>query len=321
MSEKVATCIEFTCFEEAVIAKTKTYKDNRNETKKTIERNQRTLLLPDNKVFDFFDVCQEKEKVRSKKIIHPDHYNTKNEGTVSDETVKNRCSFLNLSAIREQSLEQARNEIENDRDMALAFAITALSKLIAMIANAYKIKYNKGKRTPINAKHVCMAFKEIECTVEAAEPYWHIYYGFFDKYELWQSRLEEAILHEMDWKFDKNVMALRGKTKTCCFKTALEAINILRKQLCRYGEKHVGLVLTKKRNKKMINDKNRNQRRIKGVFYSYYVRFVQATKKRKSAEITETENMNTKVGISKKQKKFHLQKKLEKKEIESEEEF
>jgi len=211
-----------------------------------------------------------------------------------------------------------------------------LTNLLVAVARSYGIRCKKSQAFPVNAKQICNAFGKIGKT-EEAEPFWHVYYGFFDRYRLWQKLLEDAIMHQMGWQYDTDVLKLRGTIKNCCFRAASDAINFLRRQVSGIGRRNAGIIITIKRTKEMITNENRYQVRPRGKFLPYMARevskddedddedeesaiIVEVTKKRKrSTEVTKPKK--TKVVLIRPKKKGKASmKKIDKEEDEEDEE-
>jgi hypothetical protein len=269
---------------DAVSTKTVLVFDNRSPSQVISDVELRQLHLPNGGgASDFFSQCKTLEEPKSYcKVIHPDHFNTKGSGGIEDSFVVNRLMFLNIPIVSETLKKDAYEELKSDCNKCFNCAVRLLTNLLVAVSRCYNIKL--GHSFPANAKQICDAFGEINNRAEG-EPFWHVYYGYFDRYRLWQKLLETAILHEMGWKYDDDAMKLRRNIKGIRFKVASDAINALRKQVSEHGGRNCGFTLTIKRNSSEISEENRFQRRTRAIFQSKFVKQVavveKTTRKRK----------------------------------------
>lgn len=257
----------------AVELKVINFNDNRSDAQIAVDKHERLLPLPDGSKWDFFDGGLDTiAKEKTVKLIPCDYFTTNS--SISTLTCNSRATHLGLSKFDPQILAMARYEIEMDRTRAIDVGLNALEKLIVKLGEIYKIKTKNGG-TCKNARSICEAFGKITADFQA-EPFWQVYYGMFDRFKKpsWQSRLEQLILHVMGWQYDPSMLAIRGKTKCCCYRLSSECMNLLRKQLSSYGKRNCGMYLTIKRESDTINDKNRFAKRIPGTFSRDYVRKV-----------------------------------------------
>ena len=272
-SEEGMNAVEFSQqYLDAVALKTVEVVDQRTETQISYEKHARIFQIPVNsKSFDFFDDCGKEEiKKRSLKDIPPDYFNAA--GPISNETCQQRCTQLNLSTMDPLVISMARKEIEKDRAKCFDHAVNRLTKFTVMLAEIHRIRLKSGGKCT-NCKSVCQAFGEIDSD-KKAEVFWHVYYGMWDLFNDWQGKLESYLLFIMNWRYDVDMMLLRGKTKCCCYRLASEAANVLRRQLNSYGKRNCSRQLTIKRPPHLITSANKFEKRPPNVFMPYFIKKV-----------------------------------------------
>jgi hypothetical protein len=161
---------------------------------------------------------------------------------------------LNIPIVSDTLKKDPLEEINSDCNKSFVCAVCLLTNLLVAVSQSYNIKL--GNNLPVNAKEICDAFGKINNKAEG-EPFWHVYYGFFDWYRLWQKLLEKAVMHEMGWKYNEEAMKLRRNIRGIGFKVASNAINALRRQTNEHGGRNSGMNITIKRKSTEITDENR----------------------------------------------------------------